>query len=486
MSFQWNVLAQKLFWWKNTNTDPVVGNYSDTEDQKLRKVNLAIINTHKNLKKFYKEIDVLKEFYMSKLMIGRIIDDALNPTAEGDEIFKITINNNDGTVNELATKEARQLKRNLNIERLIVDIAPDILAYGSHYLRIDVNTINSENVLKGIMNIHDDVDPASIIPVWRDNEIIYYNVIKDGKIERVNAYEYVFFGFSTERTKVEIELNDDQAIYFRVGTGLLKPVIHLLRTLYLLEGLVYVNLIKKVSKQPILSVTVPETMTPEKAIDVAKSYEKLINKNLNNVKIDFENIQETLEQILENTSQVKVIPDWGSKGQIQKQDLEVYAELDEIYEKITDLRNVILQTNGFPSSLFENDSTQRIDIIQNSVRYTKKLKSFQQALKNGLKHLFLIHLKNQNFDISMFNIDIQFTNVINVSDLEKIEYLSLVIDTMSTIKDFINEIAEESEELGINVNKRSLIKFYNKAFKKLFTDEDIFLFEKGNNNEIQK
>ena len=50
---------------------------------------------------------------------------------------------------------------------------------------------------------------------------------------------------------------------------------------------------------------------------------------------------------------------------------------------------------------------------------------------------------------------------------------------MSTIKDFINEIAEESEELGINVNKRSLIKFYNKAFKKLFTDDDIFTFTKS-------
>jgi hypothetical protein len=416
---------------------------------------------------------------MSKMMISRIIDDSLNPTSEGDELFKVTIYNNDGTENELATKEARQLKRSLNLERLIVDIAPDILAYGSHYLRLDVNPINSDNVLKGIINIHDDVDPSNIIPVWRDSEIIYYNVIDKNNILKKQAFEYAYFGFSNERVKVEVDINDESAVYFRIGSGLLRPVLHLLRTLYLLEGLVYVNLIKKVSKQSILTVTVPEGMTPEKAIEVAKSYEKLINKNLNKVNIDFENIQDTLEQILTNTSEVKVIPDWGSKGQLQKQDLEIYSELEDIFEKIADLRNIIFQTNGYPTTLFENESTQRVDIIQNSVRYTKKLKSFQASLKNGLKHIFLVHLRNQNFDVSASNVEIQFTNVINVSDLEKVEYLSMVIDTMSSIKDFIDEIADNADELGVDVNRKSLINFYNKAFKKLFTDDDIFTFTKS-------
>ena len=480
----WNKLAQKLFWWKNTNTDPLIG--SDyIENKEERKINLALINTHNNLKKFYKEISILKEFYISHMMISRIIDDALNPTAENNGIFKVTILNDDGTVNEQATKEARILKKNLNLERLLIDIAPDILAYGSHYLRLDVNTATSENIIKGIINIHDDVDPSTVIPVWRDSDILYYNVIKNNQIKKAMPYEYVFFGFSTERLKVEVDINDEQAVYFRVGMGILKPVLHLIRTLYLLEGLVYVNLLKKVTKQPILSVSVPESMAPDKAIEVSKAYEKMINNSLNKVEIDFENVQQTLENILENTSKIKVIPDWGSKGQIEKKDLEVYAELDEIFEKIEDLRNVILQTNGFPTSLFENDSTQRIDLIQNNVRYTKKLKTFQQSLKNGLIHLFLVHLKNQNFNLTRKNVQIEFINVINISDLEKIEYLSLVIDTMSNVKDFINEIAEDSDDLGVNVNKKSLIKFYNDIFKKLFTDTDMFTFKEDKDNSSE-
>ena len=269
-------------------------------------------------------------------------------------------------------------------------------------------------------------------------------------------------------------MNDDQAIYFRVGTGLLKPVIHLLRTLYLLEGLVYVNLIKKVSKQPILSVTVPETMTPEKAIDVAKSYEKLINKNLNNVKIDFENIQETLEQILENTSQVKVIPDWGSKGQIQKQDLEVYAELDEIYEKITDLRNVILQTNGFPSSLFENDSTQRIDIIQNSVRYTKKLKSFQQSIINGLKVFnggkVLDFIDAKVIGALTEKFQKRYPNIKRIDVKNKIT-LHAVIKNLplprfaDQIKSECVNILSTKDDIGSQINETSKSKFIDKVYK---------------------
>lgn len=478
----WGQIAQKLFWWKNTHVDPAVGmNYE--KDKEKRKINLAILNTHNNLKNFYKEIDVLKEFYLSQMMINRIIDDSLNPTADNDELFKITIKNDDGSENELATKEARILKRNLNIEKMLVDIAPDILAYGTHYLRLDVNTLDSDKVLKGIINIHDDVDPSTIIPVWRDSQIIYYNVIKDGKIEKASPYEYAFFGFSSERIKVKVDLNDDNEIYFRVGMGLLKPVLYLLRTLYLLEGLVYVNLIKKSSKQPILSVSVPENMSPDKAIETARAYQKMINESLNRVNIDFENIKQTLDEILENTSQVKVIPDWGSKGQVQKQDYEINNYLDDIFTKIEDLRNVILQTNGFPPSLFDNDSNQRLDLIQNNVRYTRKLKSFQQALKNGLIQLFLIHLKNQGFNVNAKNIEIEFSNVINVADLEKIEYLSMVIDTMSSIKDFVDSIEENSDQLGIEVNKKSLIQFYNKAFRKLFTDEDIFKFQETPDNK---
>ena len=53
MSFEWNKFTQKLFWWKNTNIDPVIGEDYQNTDQNLKKVNLAIINTHKNLKKFY-------------------------------------------------------------------------------------------------------------------------------------------------------------------------------------------------------------------------------------------------------------------------------------------------------------------------------------------------------------------------------------------------------------------------------------------------
>jgi len=473
MSFEWNKLAQKLFWWKNTQQDPLVG-IDYTKNSEERKINIAIVNTHNNLKKLYDELSILKDFYISQLMINRIIDDSLNPTADSNELFTVTIYNDDGSENELATKEARLLKRNLNIEKIIVDISSEILAYGTHYLRLDVNTINSDNVLKGIINIHDDVDPSNIIPVWRDNQIIYYNVIKNGKIYKESPYKYVYFGYGSERIKVNVELNDDKIIYFKIGKGLLRPVLPLIRSLYLLEGLVHINLIKKASKQPILTVTVPENIKPDQAIDIAKSYEKLINNSLNKVEIDFENIKETLDSILENTSKVKVIPDWGNKGQIQKQDLEVYSELDDIYEKINDLRTLILNTNGFPSSLFENESSQRIDLIQNNVRYTKKLKMFQQSLKYGLQQLFLIHLKNQNFDINYKNISIEFTNVINISDLEKIEYLSMVIETMRTIKDFIDSIAENSDELGINVNRKSLIKFYNKTFKKLFSDEDIF------------
>jgi len=479
MSNSWNKYVQKLFWWKNTNVDPLVGNVEENKSE--GKINLALLNTHENLKNLYNEINLLKDFYISKMMINRIIDDALNPTAENDDLFKVEIINDDDTVNEMATKEVNQLKKNMNLERLIIDISSDILAFGSHYLRLDVNTIDTDFAVKGIINIHDDVDPTSIIPIWRDNEILYFNKIEKGKIIKKQNFEYVYFGFSNERIKVKTKLDDENSIYFRIGNGLLKPALQSIRTLYLLEGLVYVNLIKKVSKQPIIGVSVPESISADQAINIAKSYEKLINSNLNNINIDFNNIKETLENILENTNKVKVIPDWGNKGQLQKQDLEIFSDLEDIFTKIEDLRNIIVKTCGFSPEILES-SLSRNESVQNNVRYSKKLKTFQTSLKNGLIHLFLIHLKNCGYDVSSRNIKITFSNVLNIEDLEKIEYLSMVIETMGGIKDFIDDIADNAEEIGISVNKKSLIKFYNKSFKRLL-DEDIFIFSEDDKSD---
>jgi len=465
----WNKMTQRLFFWKTEGTD--AGTLKNMnmlkDDNPITKVNLSILKQQESLSKHFKEIDDIKDFYLSEMMISRIIDDALNPIGGEDEIFKVTVKNDDGSVNEIATQEINNFKKEFNIEKIITDISPDILAYGPHYLRLDVNTIDSDKTLKGIVNIHDDVDPKNIIPVWRDNRIIYYNVIKDGKIIREPAYKYAFFGYSTSRKKVKIELNDEDVVYFRTAEGILRPVLQNLKTLYLLEGLVYINLIKKASKQDILGVNIPDSVKPDEAVQIAKTYEKLVNKSINSIEFNFDEVKETLEQILQHTNTIKVVPNWSDKGQVEKIDFGVFDDLDDLFEKIEDTRNIILQTNGFPPSVFEND-VSRMDLIQNSVRYSKKLKTFQSSIKNSLAQLFLIHLVNCGYDVNMKNIEVQFLNVVNLNDLEKIEFLNMTIDMMSNINEFVQSFAENADDLGVNVDQTVIIDFYNKTFEKMF------------------
>jgi len=480
---EWNKMVQKLFYWRTEGKDvatnlPIGMLNKDTE---TTKVNLSILKQKESLDKHFKEIDEIKDFYLSEMMISRIIDDALNPIGSDEDIFKVTIKNDDGSINEIATNEIRNFVKDFNIEKIITDIAPDILAYGPHYLRLDVNTLESDKTLKGIINIHDDVDPKNIIPVWRDSRIIYYNVIKDGKILREPAHKYAFFGFSNSRKKVKIELNDEDVIYFRTAEGLLQPVLQNLKILYLLEGLVYINLIKKSSKQNIIGVGVPDSIKPEEAIQVAKTYEKMVNKSINSIEINFEEIKETLEQILKHSSNIKVIPNWSDKGQIEKVDFATFEDLDDLFEKIQDTRNVILQTNGFPPSIFENEIS-RMDLIQNSVRYSKKLKTFQGSIKNSLSQMFLNHLINMGYDINMKNIEIQFLNVVNMNDIEKIEFLNMTLDMMDNVKSFIQDFADNAGEMGIEVDNSVMLDFYNKTFEKIF-GKNIFKMKNKNADE---
>ena len=434
----------------------------------------ATIETQTELKAIIQQVDEVKDFYMSQMIIQRIFDDALNPSADTNSLFTLSVVDSEGIINDRITKEANIFKKEFNIEKLITDISPDIIAYGFYYIRLDVNSSTQDS--RGIINIHDDVSPERIVPIFRDNEIAYFNVISSsGEIVQEPAHKYVFFNYGQKRKKVKTTLNDTDAIYFRIGQGVLAPVISQLKNLYLLEGMMYVNIIKKALKQPILTVSVPDKTKPEEAINIAKTYEKLVNKNMNGVEIDFNNVKKTLDDVLESSGKLKVIPGWGDKGSIEKTDFEDFESLSDIKEKIDDLRTTILKTEGINEDILANGMT-RIEHIQQSVRYAKKVKTFQNSLKHSIKQLFLVHLQNNGYNIHKENINVEFNGVIDLNDLEKIEYLNMSLELLDGVNSFIVDVRDSTDETNIKVDNELLTKFYNKTFSKIL-GKDIFSYD---------
>ena len=159
---------------------------------------------------------------------------------------------------------------------------------------------------------------------------------------------------------------------------------------------------------------------------------------------------------------MKVIPNWGDKGELQAEDFNSDTDYGEMHEKIVDIRKMTLSTIGIPSSIIDEEGI-KADVIKDHIRYTKKLKSVQFALKEGLQRLIIVHLINSGFaNYIKENVEIVFLNILNTDDLEKLEYLDLTVSMVDNFKSFISDF-EDHEQIEINMEE--YVNFLNRQFE---------------------
>jgi len=444
-----NSTVNKLMNWVQAD-DPITHANNMLSGNVNKNLMIEFFNVNDNKKELIEKIDKIKEFYFTHLIIDRILEDAINPTGNSQELFSITINNSDGSKDIPATTLAKEFSKEFNIHRHIIDIAADLLLYGEHFLRLE--TLNysevDAGVKRGIVNIHDDVNITNLVPIWRDGDISHFIKSEHGKIVTLPASSFAHFSLPSSRIKVKVDALDDKVLYFRSGRSIIYGSLGLLEELKLLETMMPISFINNALKTRLVSVGVPGQTKPQDALEIAKTYENMINKSLK-ISADGKSNDEIIKTISERVGQVKVIPDFGDKGQIEAQDLETDTISDEISDKINDLRKMILTTIGIPSGIMDEESI-KADVIKDHIRYSKKLKSVHFALSDGIKHILLVHLHNCGYtDIIKDDINIKFLNVLDTDDLEKLEYLDVLVSMMDNFKSYIGDF-EDSENIDIN------------------------------------
>jgi len=458
-------LTNKMFGWQMA-LDPAVaaqqafaqGAIEPSVNNVLLTKFLEINDTKRGI---IEDIDSIKDFYFSQLIVDRLLDDALNPTGNEQKLFDVKIKNSVGEVDETASKLCNDFIDEFNIQRMIIDIATDLLYYGEYFLRLDVNGMGDESVSKrGIINIHDDVDMATAIPVFRDSDVSYILALGEKKIETVQPTELIYFSLPSSRIRVKIDGLNDKVLYLRMGKSILYPIYGLLKELKFLENLVPLGFINDALATKLVSVSVPSTTKPAEALKIAQTYEKMINKTLR-ITSSGKTDEEILKTVGARVGEVKVIPNFGDKGELQAEDFNSDNKYDEMHEKIQDIRKMTLSTIGVPSSIIDEEGL-KADVIKQHIRYTKKLKSIQYALKEGLQRMLIVHLTNIGFsNYIKENIDITFLNILNTDDLEKLEFLDLTVSMVDNFKSFVRDF-EDHDEIGINMEE--YVKFLNSQF----------------------
>jgi len=411
-----------------------------------------------------KDIDTIRDFYFSQLIIDRILDDALNVTGNESKLFQVYIKNSDKEIDEPATALINDFIEEFNIQKLIVDVAADLLYYGEYFLRLEVNGMGSENeTKKGIFNIHDDVDMTKTIPVFRDSDVSYILSLGKEKIETVQPTNLVYFSMPSSRIKIKMDGLNDKILYLRMGKSLLYPVYGLLKELKFLESIIPLGFINDALATKLVSVNVPSTTKPSEASKIASAFEKMINKSLT-IKSSGQTDEEIIKTISSKVGEVKVIPNFGDKGDLNAEDFNSENNYDDMNDKIYDIRKMILSTIGLPSSIIDEEGIKS-DVIKDHIRYSKKLKSIQFALKEGIQRLLIVHLTNNGFDNYIKDdIDVKFLNVLNTDDLEKLEYIDLTVSMLDNFKSFVQDFEDDD---NIDVKYEDYTKFMNSQFQNI-------------------
>ena len=483
LSDNFKSLVNQLFGrWTVAQNDPTTVAYITNEvDSSKKQLALNFFTISQTKDGIIKDIDRIKDFYFSQFIVERIIDDALNPTSDG-QLFSVKVIINDEE-DESLTKLLEDFIDEFNIEKVLKDIAYDLLYYGEYYLRLSVKSIYTSPEENGVINIHDDVDIAKIVPIFRDSNVSGFLKLEkneDNKLHLVtkSPSEYVYFSLPGNRIRVKMQTQDDKVTYIRMGKSVLYPVYGLLQELMFFENIVPIKFIQNAMRTKLVSVSVPANTKPQEAQKIAKTFEKLINNTLT-LKTPNNPTEEIIRKLQEKAGEVKVIPNWGDKGQLEAQDFTSEDDFDQLFEKIQDIRKLILSTIGIPTSIIEDENI-KADIIRQNVRYSKKLKSIQDALAEGLKTLFIIHLHNKGFtNILKENIQISFLNILNLDDLEKLEYVDLMVSMLQNFNDYLMQLNEEK----VDIDYENYVDFINTTFHHILGYNIISVKEQSNDQE---
>jgi hypothetical protein len=110
--------------------------------------------------------------------------------------------------------------------------------------------------------------------------------------------------------------------------------------------------------------------------------------------------------------------------------------------------------------------------LRTYIRYLRKLDSAQQCVVNGLKHLGLIELYSRGItDAVMSDIQVTFANNISLANIEKLEFLDILVQLLGNYTTFINTLAQDPSTTGF-IDKVQMLSFIKRKLAYLHGAED--------------
>ena len=399
------------------------------------------------------EIDKIRNSAISSGIVDVLLNDALAPNIATNDIIKIS-----STDNEVINESLKELQEAVDLDSLVMDIADDLINYGEYIM----TPVVEEG--KGITAINDNVGQGEVTAIYQGHMPVGYIKQLPGfnKMEICGADDYIHFCLGRSKLRIKLEgmawgkSVGTRKEYVRIGRSVFYGVLNEINELNLLKSLVPASYVQKINATTLIGISMPENTLPEDAFKICRRYETVLNKLTS---FDSSTGAMTVADILNQAGKFKVVPVFGGdKGKLEKMDPRFDSLID--ISLLKTLKEDIFGSIGIPYSFIYGGTSIKGTELKQFARYVRKILMIQFAIRHGLIQIVNIHLKAKGQKAAQNSIKVQFTNaLISVDELDKIEFLDTLLNSIGTAVSTLNDIALKS---GSSVNKEKMQDFVNR------------------------
>ena len=436
----------------------------------------ATMVSSKLLGAYYPKLQELKDYEVTELtntVVGIFKDYIINFFNKENDI--ITLKGSEAG-NELFKHQDRinKIFKELGLVDEIKLHLFEIIYYGQYCIKVDWDEENRKFVKYDIQN------PYNVVTVYKMGKVEYHLVVsRDGGVVKVAPNSIIRFGtpdlhLINDRNENYLSNGNDDTIIksedFITGYPLYYNLANKVKEYLLKDQVVSILAIKDLIQPILLLLKYDKNTSPDQAIQLASSTEKLINKHADmsaifGANFSFNNI---IDSLINN---VLVVPDqFSTLGDMST------VNLDKITEKITEIRNEqeqskdnILTSLGIPRTLFAGEVT-KWEAIKSSERLNSKVNSYVTQITDGLIYtasMFYFMITGEEFRVE--DIECNLFTKTQVDYNTSISNAEIVSNLMEAIKN-MKVSAEDTLGDQLPFNKVEFARYFSSKLKIIDTD----------------
>jgi len=405
-------------------------------------VDTTILNayrTYNDIRQMHLDLKPFRYFYLVQAALMLIKEEALAADPNTGDIFKISVDEKSESAKDIE-RCVEELKERFDLEAMLDDVMEDALFNGEYSYRLEIDEGGD-----GIVNILDTVTPGTVISLHRKHLPMVIYEIDGAMFSQKNPWDFWHFIVTPQKIRIDRDLFTTMSMpyHFRIGQPMFYHLLPQLKELAMIEIVDVAKDIADLTRSSLVGVQMQHSLDPSQQKIISKWYEKEINRSSISMGQDNSNILEQANRLIMDMAKIKVIPKTEQRGAIDPIQLRSEQGQDRL-PKINDRREAICTAVGIPfDMIFGRGDVGSGVALRQFARFQKRVKMVQRSCAGAIRQLITIHCAKRGVSIKRVeDIRVNFSNAINTTEIDSLEFQDTKIQMAQTITDYFSDLKQ--------------------------------------------